>query len=442
MTSEIAIMNKEAVALAADSAVTASLGKDKKVFVSANKIFALSKYNPVGIMVYGSASFMGIPWETIVKLYRSELGKRSYKTLEDYANDFIAFLYKESRFSDENEQKRFLGEYVYSFFYYLRNKILEKINSFCEKKGRIDEDEVGEIVKEVIRKEHETWMGCAAMPSMPEDFFGTLRTKYTDIIEKAKQDVFEEFLKFETISAQLNEIALNLFAKFPPGIDAPRSSGIVIAGFGAADIFPSLKSFTVEGIIGNALKYKVENSYNITVDNDAVIFPFAQSEMVNTFMEGIDPNFMIDLENLFAQIFHQFPGMLIKSIDGLDDSKKMEIERKLEQVGEEEFKKLLAELINYRRERYISPVIGIVGHLPKDEMAAMAESFVNLTLIKKKMSFATETVGGPVDVVVISRGDGLIWIKRKHYFKSELNRQFLNNYFGEVQDEEQSRTKR
>jgi len=28
----------------------------------------------------------------------------------------------------------------------------------------------------------------------------------------------------------------------------------------------------------------------------------------------------------------------------------------------------------------------------------------------------TETVAGPIDVAIISKGDGLIWIKRKHYF--------------------------
>jgi hypothetical protein len=41
----------------------------------------------------------------------------------------------------------------------------------------------------------------------------------------------------------------------------------------------------------------------------------------------------------------------------------------------------------------------------------------------------TETVGGAVDVAVISKGDGFIWIKRKHYFKPELNARFFANYF-------------
>jgi hypothetical protein len=44
------------------------------------------------------------------------------------------------------------------------------------------------------------------------------------------------------------------------------------------------------------------------------------------------------------------------------------------------------------------------------------------------MSPREESVGGPVDVAVISKGDGFIWIKRKHYFSPDLNSQFFNNY--------------
>ena len=43
-----------------------------------------------------------------------------------------------------------------------------------------------------------------------------------------------------------------------------------------------------------------------------------------------------------------------------------------------------------------------------------------------------ETVGGPIDVAVISKGDGFIWIKRKHYFNKDLNPQFFKNYDMEV----------
>jgi len=89
MTTEIAIMNRTAVALAADSAVTIQTGDGQKVYNSVNKLFTLSKYHPIGIMIYGSAELMRVPWETIIKVYRKKIGKRQFNTVREYAEDFI-----------------------------------------------------------------------------------------------------------------------------------------------------------------------------------------------------------------------------------------------------------------------------------------------------------------------------------------------------------------
>ena len=81
------------------------------------------------------------------------------------------------------------------------------------------------------------------------------------------------------------------------------------------------------------------------------------------------------------------------------------------------------------RTAHITPVMNMVRVLSKDELAAMAEALVNLTVFKRKVTNTLETVGGPVDVAVISKGDGLVWVKRKHYFPPELNASFYKNYF-------------
>lgn len=62
MTAEIGILNRQGVALAADSAVTLGLNGKQKVLNSANKLFNLIKGHPVGLMVYGNGNFLGIPW--------------------------------------------------------------------------------------------------------------------------------------------------------------------------------------------------------------------------------------------------------------------------------------------------------------------------------------------------------------------------------------------
>ena len=70
-----------------------------------------------------------------------------------------------------------------------------------------------------------------------------------------------------------------------------------------------------------------------------------------------------------------------------------------------------------------------MSFLPKGELAEMAESLVNLTSFKRRVTLDVETVGGPIDVAVISKGDGFVWIKRKHYFDPEHNPHFFINYY-------------
>ena len=54
----------------------------------------------------------------------------------------------------------------------------------------------------------------------------------------------------------------------------------------------------------------------------------------------------------------------------------------------------------------------------------MAEALVEITSLRRRVDSDVESVGGPVDVAVISKGDGFIWINRKHYFDSALNMDF------------------
>ena len=256
-----------------------------------------------------------------------------------------------------------------------------------------------------------------------------LRQKYRNLISEAKKDTFESLPLTQHFSRQLTEIAINLFTKFPTGLVTSNHSGIVIAGFGTRETFPSVESFLVEAKIGNYLKHKQERSTNISFPNDAAIIPFAQSEMVVTFMEGVDPDYRSVIEAGVKQIYIAYPEILVDNIDCLNKKEKKELKNRLNEIGQKMFDEQRKELSNYRTEYHINPIMSVVAGLPKDELAAMAEALINLTSFKRRVSMEEETVGGPIDVAVISKGDGFVWIKRKHYFERELNQQFFANYY-------------
>lgn len=194
----------------------------------------------------------------------------------------------------------------------------------------------------------------------------------------------------------------------------------------------------LEGIANNYLKYQADKNIKITFDNNATIVPFAQSEMVATFMEGVEPGYETVIENFLSHILNEYPQIIIDKIDKIDDNEKKSLKEKLKGISSKEFNLYKKRLEDYRRKNFVDPIIKVVAILPKDELAAMAESLVNLTSFKRKISMEEETVGGPIDVAVVSKGDGFIWIKRKHYFKPELNPQFFANYYREVGNGEEN----
>lgn len=229
----------------------------------------------------------------------------------------------------------------------------------------------------------------------------------------------------------LKKIAASLFSKFPANVLKEDISGVVIAGFGEKDTFPSLKSFHLEGIANNKVKYMEYISAKINFTMSALIIPFAQREMVDTFMEGIDPYWTDHMEGYLSKIFDKYPEIIVENIVKSDNEKKL-LMSKLKELSNKIFKDYQKGIRTFRRNNYVNPVLSVVSMLPKDELAAMAEALVSLTSFKRKVTMGSETVGGPIDVAVISKGDGFVWIKRKHYFKAELNPQFFANYYKEI----------
>ena len=177
------------------------------------------------------------------------------------------------------------------------------------------------------------------------------------------------------------------------------------------------------------------NNVKIGTTDDTVVAsvnPFAQREMVNRFMEGVDPKYTEEIEKYVATLLTEgYPRRIAEALSSKISAELQDALRKeLAELGAKLVQDFADGLESYRGSQFISPVIDSVASLPKDELAAMAESLVNLTAFKRRMtSVETDTVGLPIDVAVISKGDGFVSIKRKHYFEAALNQHFFPNYF-------------
>lgn len=425
MTAEIAVMNKMAIALAADSAVTISERNQHKVYDTVNKLFALSKHHPVAAMVYGRADFMEVPWETVIKLYRSALGARCFATLEEHANDFLEFLTTNTAIADVEREKVLATRAIGAFLGMLRRDVDEAVKVELAKTGSLEEAALVAIATRKISATLDVLEGSTKLKHLPDDFEARALGLYQAEIEKAIAAAFGKLPLGSDLVARLKALTPGVLGRdyFPP------AAGLVIAGYGQAEIFPHLFQYTVESRYAAGLKYRLDQEASIDHHTNATLVSFAQDEMVHTFMRGMEPNFQDFLNSYMRQLLHDYPAHIAQNLTDKSDAERAAFIDAWRGLGVKLSEEIDKKIDAYSRKFFIDPVVRVIASLPKDELAIMAETLVSLTSFKRKVTMDTESVGGPIDLAVLSKGDGLVWIKRKHYFSAELNPGFFANYY-------------
>jgi hypothetical protein len=177
---------------------------------------------------------------------------------------------------------------------------------------------------------------------------------------------------------------------------ADGGSGVVVAGMGEVDLFPIVLHYRVGTVAAGRLRYVKEGESRVTADTDAWIRPFAQRKIVDMIIGGIAP----DLKERLIEIVGQFPPHTAG--------------KRAKNVARERIEKVRATVEAEVQEKYAQPLMAAVAALPRGDLAVMAEALVSLTAFRARMSvMEKEYVGGPIDVAVLSKGEGFVWVKRK-----------------------------
>lgn len=411
MTAIVAILNKHCAAIAADSAVT--IGNTHKVINSANKIFTLSKYYPVAVMTYNNASFMGVPWDIIIKEYRKQLKDRSFSTLKEYVNDFIKFMHDRNFFSSQNVQDKYLLIILNSFVDILKKGISQRNN--------ID---VSNVTNDLLENDLQLFL-------TNNKNSGNRCPEYVDY-------EYQEFRKnaisqISTYASQIGFTNVDLLSEsffyyLSATLITNFSTGLVFVGYGEEEIYPSLLSMDIVLAFDNHLRYFFDNR-TVKIGDEpgeslSCICPFAQSDVVQTLIDGIHPAFLEIINNAIGDTILSISAELNKIPNG------QALSQAFRSINYEPIIQAATREIGVKmRKTYTNSLLDTVNLLDKEDMANMAESFISLTSLVRHMQPGEETVGGPVDVAVISKGDGFVWINRKHYFKPEINKPFFDKYF-------------
>lgn len=414
MTAEVAVLNRSAVAVAADSAVTR--GRNK-VHVSANKIFQLHKQMPIGILVYNYADIFGLPWELVIKSFREHIHDTTFTTLRDVCDRFVEFIQGPSFLTDE---ARALDTLLLAMNHF------DQMASGLSNQGK----------RNFNRLFADNLQAFASTPADDLDAGqqGFSLVKFRREFGNLCRMVCGESNPYPPLSHANNvRFIESLYRMVTSELASDYHSGFAIFGYGSTELLPSIAHYVVDGAPLGKLRILRNQFSSITrtPDANALVFAFAQQDAATLFMEGISPS----LRRYFVEAMNRsLTGFSRKIHDEMRDRYRDPNEATVSRaifdreinVFIKKFNETIDSLVH---KQHVSPIVSSVDGLAKEDMASLAESMVELASLRKKVSPDIETVGGPIDVAVVSKADGFVWIKRKYYFDYALNRGFYQNYF-------------
>jgi hypothetical protein len=424
MTSEVLLMNRGAVAMAADSAVTVMSGRGEThaIYKSYDKVYQLIDGAPVGIMFYNNVDIMNVPWETIISLYGVEAAGRRFNTVEDYALDFLSFVEKhKDLFPQEHQDLEFFKNVavVFGLIADEFDKEMENLRDTSSQDVKTHFSSVFQFVVEEIYSAYTSYFDETPrqnLPCFPGDTGKKLSNRYNrqieELIDSLEKHLSSDYsgLSFSPETRnRLEEIATMTVTKnaFFEGY-----TGLVFAGFGEREKFPAMVSYHTGGVFNGILKRATDRESQVDANGGPVMMTFAQDKMIYTFLTGIDRDFR---QYLFLETLRLTHHLIADLISGLGSLNPDEKQRLFEQYSEENLTQALnaffSKIEAYQQAIHTTPIIRALHTLPRTELAETAASLVKLNSFQQKVMQQPETVGGPVDVALISLSEGFVLIR-------------------------------
>ncbi len=363
-----------------------------------------------------------MPWETIIKDCRRRLGRSSFKTLDEYAQHLFEFVEKHLGhvFTSAVRHNEF-SELLVRQFFQMRNLLAERPEVADATTIEELEAALAKVVADRLKD-----MRAAKPPEgiNAED----VNQVVADFLDEVVKDTGEFEMRHEKLGApklkQFSEEWKKQFWELMIRVAMQRyrqlasMTGVVVAGYGSDDFFPGYVHYGCYGFLNHRLAVVKLGASNISGDNTSQIQAFAQAEMSETFMVGVSPEVL----GFVSEATDSCLSKVTNELQQAGATLPPDWQKRLETLQQEHRDLWMKKAID----RHWRPLSRVVGSLPIEDMATLAETLVALTSLKERVTQGTETVGGAVDVAVMTRGDGFIWVKRKHYFDPSLNPRYFD----------------
>ena len=411
MTSEIAVMNQRAVALAADSAVTLIDGGTVVVRNDQRKLYNLLEGRPVGVMFFGVADIMGHPWDRLIEHYQKRVKPKAFARLGEYGASFIGSLDGLEEFFPADRQKddykRLLAS-VYRYIFHLAQYLRETGDSDLSD-AAILEESITRIWNDYQFREDRT--PRPNLSCFPQGFGDKVARDYADVISELIKYGFSQFPLARDAIQKLHDIAVFAVVK---DLFLEDVTGLVFAGFGTDDRYPVVVTYLLSAIVGGIVKRTQATVDEIDTEVRSKIRMFADSEVTHAFIRGIDYGLERRVYGALRAMLQGIVDQVVGAFPGSDPAQREDVRRRMQGELVPQYLDAFRGMIgDYQQQTYINPVLRVLEIASRAELAETAKELVSLNVFKKRITAQKQTVGGAIDVAVIDREAGFQWFTRQ-----------------------------
>lgn len=411
MTSEVMIMNRQAVVLAADSAVTYGGGPDPVVTLEAEKILRLGP--SMAVMVYSRGDVLGRSWSQIAHAFTKRHGDTDFASVDDCARAFFQFMDRNrALFPEAEEMEEFAHLMRAAFITVLSHaKAMRRYPG----SGYDDDGAAFEAALDLYRQHlarDETGAERACVEVLADLDRARFNERYAALLDALIAEALGAFGMQAEIRDKLFDFAYMIATR--PAFLEPYA-GLVFAGFGENDVFPVYTHYYASILIDGVMKRALDETMRVGVDDgpNAFLRTFAQAEMTHTFLRGIHPLMFDEILSL-NWITNEAAAETALREAGVDaEAAEAVLDKMREGVLVNLTMAVAREIQDISQQEFINPFIQVVSASGKRQLAQTAKSLVELNILKSQLHMAQTGVGGDVDVVMVSRTAGLEWYARK-----------------------------
>lgn len=409
MTAEILVMNRSAVALAAQGGLNVGYGPDPAVTRESAKIFPLFDDKPVALMIYGRADLLGQPWQSLITHYLESSKPPEAKTIGEWAEHFFGFLDDNVWMFSEQDQRSHLEGLLAAIFGRIIDEAAE-IYAFPVGE-RLNEFEALNRAIDIWHRRYQRDGRGERIPTL-QSFSDARRDSFADRFSNEIESVLESvFGQVRLDAGRLDKLWDIAFFAVTRDRFYEGCTGLVFAGYGQEELMPAMCSYYVSSVVNYRMKRSLDWRKAITSQPpQSLVVPFADAPVTNRLMRGLDMVFENEITRAVEQLIGEVGVHMVNGSPDLD----MPVRKAMK---EELFARILPGAMNtfqtwlkeYIPERSVGPILGSLESMGVDDLARTARSLIGLNRLGRDEFSPSEAV----DTAVITRKEGFTWQTRQ-----------------------------